>query len=355
MTIILTILKIIGKTILWIIALLIVLILVILFCPIFYEAKGEKYDKLSVEGKVKLLLGIISLRFRNSNEGETYAGVYVFGKKLGNNHKEKKVKGKKRKQKKEVDDDNNLVAAEMDNCEDNYNKPILKKTVESDLNEQESIVEEKNEGTNRYNEVWTSEEAAPDEPVVRKVKLADAEKILQEKKGAPKISVKRIKIPEEEKQKKEAEIKSDDGEKSKEENKNSQQKVNAEYFLKMPKAERKILLKAVIKLLKSLLRGVKPNKFYLIGTVGLSDPALTGEVVGTAWVLNGILNKRIEISAAFDREVIEGEVYIKGIIVPAYMLLCLIRFALVKPVRKIIKLLLKGSGDKNGKRNRKQS
>ena len=113
MTIILTILKIIGKAVLWILAALIVLIFVILVCPIYYEVKGEKCDKLSIEGKVKLFLGVISLRFKytkdeKAEDGETDAGVYVFGRKLGKSNKEKKVKTKKRKRKEASDEDKSL-------------------------------------------------------------------------------------------------------------------------------------------------------------------------------------------------------------------------------------------------------
>lgn len=353
MTILLTILKIIGKAILWIIAVLIVLILVMLFCPIYYEAGGKKYDKLSFKCKVKLFLGVISFRYDNSNDVQSESGLYLFGKKLGKHNKKKKVKNKRKEQKKETDEDKSLVTAEMGSDEHTDNIVDSVNAVDNAVNEQINISDDKKESTDKYKETWISEEDDLNKPIVRKVKLVDAEKIIQEKKDTSQIPVKRIKMPEEEKEKKESDIKSDDSKKSKEKNNNNEQEINAAYFLKMPTKERKILIKAVIKLLKSLLKGVKPNKFYLTGTVGLSDPALTGEIVGLAWTLNGILNKRIEISAAFDREVIEGEVYIKGRIVPVYMVFCLIRFVLVKPVRKIIKLLLKGSGDKNGKRNRK--
>lgn len=358
MTIILTILKIIGMAILWIIAVLIVLILVILVCPIYYEIKGEKYDKLSIQGKVKLFLGAVSVRFRYANDEEIDAGLYLFGIKLGNN-KEKKVKKKKTKKRKKLsDEDKNLVAAEMSGRYKPDVKPNLEQPVNDTVIEQEKNVEEKVNTVDLEKEVWLNKNPNFNEPLVRKVKLSDSEKTLRENKDTSKIPVKRIKIPEEEKKKKEkenkeAEANADKSKKNKDESSKERQQLNVAYFLKMPKEERKILIKAVLRLLKSLLRGIKPNNFYLIGTVGLTDPALTGEIVGAAWALNGILNKRIEISTAFDREVIEGEVYIKGNIVPAYMLFCFIRFALVKPVRKIIKMLLKGSGDKNGKRNRK--
>ena len=115
----------------------------------------------------------------------------------------------------------------------------------------------------------------------------------------------------------------------------------------MPKDERKKLISAAVRLIKSIFRSVKPKDFYLSGKLGLSDPSLTGRIVGAAWSLNGVLNKRIEVQAVFDREVIEGETRIKGYIVPAFLMFYILRFIAVKPVRKIIIRLIKG--DKNGK------
>ena len=54
------------------------------------------------------------------------------------------------------------------------------------------------------------------------------------------------------------------------------------------------------------------------------------------------MNKKIEAEASFEKEIINGEIGIRGRIVPAMMLLYILRFITVKPVRKIIILLVKG-------------
>ena len=69
---------------------------------------------------------------------------------------------------------------------------------------------------------------------------------------------------------------------------------------------------------------------------------MTGQIVGALSALNGILNKKIEAEASFEKEIINGEIGIRGRIVPAMMLLYILRFITVKPVRKIIILLVKG-------------
>ena len=138
----------------------------------------------------------------------------------------------------------------------------------------------------------------------------------------------------------------ENGERGKDEEKQPE-RLNLEYFKNMPSEERKKLFSAVVRLLKSLFRGVKPRDFYLKGKIGLSDPAYTGVLVGSLWSIGGLINKRIEVQTSFDEEVIEGEFSAKGHIIPAFMMFYIIRFIAVKPVRKIIILLIKG--DKNGK------
>jgi len=343
MTIILTILKLIGMVILWILAILIIILIAMLFYPIFYEVKGEKFEKLFVEGKVKLFLGILSFKLKASKDEVTDAGLYVFGRKLG-----QKRKKKEKKKKQEDKDDKSLVAAEVSDSKETKNINF-----ETTIDEDRVTIKKENLIDERKNDNWISEEEISDEPLVRRIKLSDEEKSIKDNIDTSKVPVNRIKMEQKESENVKSDVKTDDEEKVNTEKKSDQQKINLEYFLRMPKEERKIIYKAIKRLLKSTLRGIKPNNFYLTGTVGLSDPSLTGELVGVAWALNGVLNKRIEISAAFDREVIEGQVYIKGKIVPVYMAFCITRFVLVRPIRKIIKILLKGTGDKNGKRSRK--
>lgn len=349
MTAILGILKIIGKLLLGILAVILLLAVVILICPVYYEIKGEKYDKINAEARIKLLLGILNIG-AGYDGSEVSLKIKLFGREI-------KLDGKKNEKADKADDEKTeTVTPKPDDTEkkeakekteaekDGQNrvkvikqeKPKTEKTAVEKVKKQEAeaVIKPAKWGD-------TTEEAT--DPQVRKIKLSE----LKTDSPKYKADVKRIKMPAEEPIRDSSSVindKEDSAEKQEEKKKGG---LNAEYFLKMPASDKKKLLSAAIRLLKSLLKGVKPNDFYLVGTLGMSDPAITGQIVGAAWALNGILDKRIEIDAVFDREVIEGEFSIKGHIVPAMMLFYILRFILTKQVRDIILLLIKG--DKNGK------
>lgn len=324
MTALIRILKLIGKVILWIIAIVFILLFVFLICPVFYEIKGEKYDKLNSEAKIRILLGIVSLKIDyNGNDADII--IKIFGRKINKNKKiEKTIKEKNVKKEVKKTEPANTVSTSKTEIK---SKESVKKVIPEEI---------KKETPRKVIFEWESTENITVNPEVRKIKFSD---IKEEKIEKANVEVKRIKMSE---QKEEINQEADKASEEKE-----PEKLNLKYFIKMPSEERKKLINAVLKLVKSLLKGVKPKDFMLKGTLGFSDPSLTGKAVGAAWALNGMLDKRIEIEAAFDREVLEGECEIKGRIVPVAMMFYIIRFIVVKPVRDIIILLVKG--DKNGK------
>ena len=381
MTMFLKILKTAGKAVLWAIAAVLILFLVIIFCPVFYEIKGEKYDKTMAAAKVKALFGILRIDL-GYKDGGVSTSVRIFGKRLKAFENETEEK----------EDENS--AAKDEKAE---KKPVeIPKKTEPQKNgavkkgEQHPIPQAKKRETpavkiepERRNDEpsspadWENITAEEREPAVRVVRLADIRKEIKEKpaqKGD--IKIKYVKMRDDDGNAEEAakkpavgrkkpdgkneganaepapkgnnDDKKEDGKEDKKaESEEKSVSLNAEYFIKMPKDERKKLISAAVRLIKSIFRSVKPKDFYLVGKLGLSDPSLTGRIVGAAWSLNGVLNKRIEVQAVFDREIIEGETRIKGYIVPAFLMFYILRFIAVKPVRKIIILLIKG--DKNGK------
>ena len=449
MTILLKILKTAGKCLLWLLAAVFILLLVLLFCPVFYEIRGEKYEKARAEAEIKALFGILKLKLGYDKDGMSIV-ARIFGKKLkifddgGNDAGENeeaeeaeeseeaeeagKKEGKRKLQKqKEVTGEGERKGAKNADNADNADKAeniknvkngknAVKKTAEgpqkdvspkacgapelqgAEKTEDPEDPENKNvrtiphgmskdgprmvskgpdygpdnkSGNKTDNEPdvkpgdtekkdvnspqWDSEEAPEKENTVRKIKFSDIKDDAGERTAGVnrKVNIKYIKMPEE-KETEEKETEEKDGSvkgssKAGEEKEDSIQneRLNLEYFKKMPSEDRKKLISAAIRLIKSLFRGIKPRNFYLKGELGLSDPALTGQIVGAVWSLGGMTGKRMEVQAVFDRQVVEGEFSAKGHIVPAFMLFYIIRFIAVKPVRKIIKLLIKG--DKNGK------
>lgn len=345
MSVLIKILKFIGKALLWVLAVILVILAVILICPIKYEIKGEKYENISFKGRIKLFFGILTVKFKASAKGLDGIKVELFGKKLGGKKKKKAVdKDKETAQKKTEPNDsqNEKPEAEPEKKSENEPAKAEEKTETAETTEKPKPAET----VKKVSDEWNDKKPTGNSAKVRRIKLSDAEKNIAENKKKE-TAVKKISLSEDEKAERKEEEKTDtDSEKNKEE---KTEKLDLDYFIKMPMADKKQLFKAVVKLLKSLLKGIKPDDFYIKGDVGLEDPSTTAEVVGAAYAIGGILNKKIELKAVFDKEILQGEAYAKGKIIPIYMLACLIRFALTKQIRKIIKIYLKGSGDKNGK------
>ena len=345
MSVLIKILKFIGKALLWVLAVILVILAVILICPIKYEIKGEKYENISFKGRIKLFFGILTVKFKASAKGLDGIKVELFGKKLGGKKKKKAVdKDKEIAQKKTEPNDsqNEKPEAEPEKKSENEPAKAEEKTETAKTTEKTKPAET----VKKVSDEWNDKKPTGNPAKVRRIKLSDAEKNIAENKKNE-TAVKKISLSEEEKAERKEEEKNDtDSEKNKEE---KTEKLDLDYFIKMPMADKKQLFKAVVKLLKSLLKGIKPDDFYVKGDVGLEDPSTTAEIVGAAYAIGGILNKKIELKAVFDKEILQGEAYAKGKIIPIYMLVCLIRFVLTKQVRKIIKIYLKGSGDKNGK------
>ena len=345
MSVLIKILKFIGKALLWVLAVILVILTVILICPVKYEIKGEKYENISFKGRIKLFFGILTVKFKASAKGLDGIKVELFGKKLGGKKKKKAVdKDKEIAQKKTEPNDsqNEKPEAEPEKKSENEPAKAEEKTETAETTEKPKPAET----VKKVSDEWNDKKPTGNSAKVRRIKLSEAEKNIAENKKNE-TAVKKISLSEEEKAERKDEKTDNDSEKDKEEKK--PEKLDLDYFLKMPMADKKQLFKAVVKLLKSLLKGIKPDDFYIKGDVGLEDPSTTAEIVGAAYAIGGILNKKIELKAVFDKEILQGEAYAKGKIIPIYMLVCLIRFVLTRQVRKIIKIYLKGSGDKNGK------
>lgn len=345
MSVLIKILKFIGKALLWVLAVILVILAVILICPIKYEIKGEKYENISFKGRIKLFFGILTVKFKASAKGLDGIKVELFGKKLGgkNRNKNKNNESETAQKKTEPNDSQNeKPEAEPEKKSENEPAKAEEKTETAETTEKPKPAET----VKKVSDEWNDKKPTGNSAKVRRIKLSDAEKNIAENKKKE-TAVKKISLSEEEKAERKDEKTDTDSEKDKEEKK--PEKLDLDYFIKMPMADKKQLFKAVVKLLKSLLKGIKPDDFHIKGDVGLEDPSTTAEVVGAAYAIGGILNKKIELKAVFDKEILQGEAYAKGKIIPIYMLVCLIRFVLTKQVRKIIKIYLKGSGDKNGK------
>ena len=93
--------------------------------------------------------------------------------------------------------------------------------------------------------------------------------------------------------------------------------------------------------LKSVFKALKPDKLEAEITVGMDDPATTGEILAIYGILYPFIGQNIQITGDFERTHIEGNIYIRGKIRAFTFLRTAIRVYFNKDIKKLIKLLKK--------------
>lgn len=90
-----------------------------------------------------------------------------------------------------------------------------------------------------------------------------------------------------------------------------------------------------------LLKALKPDKFEADLIVGTGDPASTGDILAVYGMLYPFWGTHVRIAGDFERQHLEGYVYIKGKIRAFTFLRVAWKFYRNKDIRKLIKLLKK--------------
>lgn len=117
---------------------------------------------------------------------------------------------------------------------------------------------------------------------------------------------------------------------------------NIEYYQQVIESEPfKQSLQLCRKELKSLYRGVKPDKFEAKATIGMDDPATTGKILAIYGMFYPFIGQNVQIAGDFERTHIEGNIYIRGKIRAFTFLKTAIRVYFNKDIKKLIKLLKK--------------
>lgn len=332
--ILLNILKIIGIILLIILILIVTLLCIVIFVPFIYNIEGKKFEQISGEGRIKWLFGIICLQFVYAN-GETDLDIKIFGKNLEeikknrahkkrDKHKKKSNKKNESKNKKTEKPQVRVVAAE---------KKLdvqLDRESPSALKEQPVVIAEP--------EIFAMGSLSDEKTIVKRVKLKKIEEKISEK------------IVVEEKEKKENK---QEERQAKEEIKNGnerkenvvKEKIDIEYFKKIPWEEKKEILNACTTLLKRLFKGILLNSVYIDATIGTGDPALTGHVLSMAAIAKGTINSNINVRGKFDQEIYEGELRIAGGIMIFNLISALAKFIFTKSIYKLWRTYLKGRGE----------
>ena len=103
--------------------------------------------------------------------------------------------------------------------------------------------------------------------------------------------------------------------------------------------EKKKLINITIKMIKRLLRPLKPKLFNAEGTIGFDDPSYTGYFVGMAEALRGIydLGKTIRIQGDFQRKILYYKFNVKGWFIPLSLIWPVLAYVFSGPIMRIIR------------------
>ena len=107
--------------------------------------------------------------------------------------------------------------------------------------------------------------------------------------------------------------------------------------------DKKEILKASVKLIKRLFKGVLPKNIFVDMEIGLGDPAMTGYVMGAYGVGKSYYGKSVNITPYFEGFKIQGIFKAKGRIIIGKLIFDVLRFVFTKPVFNLIKNILKGN------------
>jgi len=309
-------LKVLGIIILILLAIVLFIFLTVLIVPVRYSIEGEKYAEIKGGAKVTWLFKVLNAA-ADFADGKLSYKVKVFGRVFLDSEEEvkeempsedmtaDKTEPEEKASVKEIifDDGNNAETKALDEEE----------VTAAEADAEKRAAEERK----RFEEYKQSRKKA----VVRRVKMKDIAEVAETSEEAK-------------------------AEENAEENKKEPQKIDKDYFIKMPWEEKKRLIGCAYRLIKRVLKGVLPKDFYLDAKIGTGDPSTTGYVLAAAGIVKGTVFENVNITADFEKAFFEGGGKIKGKITIGYLLYCALCFALAKPIRKIIIIFLKGRGVK---------
>ena len=308
MTILLTVLKVIGIILLILLALLLFLILLVLFFPVGYSVCGVSEEDVSVKGKVYWLFSALSFRFAYE-KSELSTEIRIFGFRL-----------KKREEDSFPEDED---FSENDSF-----------SGDEDFSEGDSFLEdkalEKNETPVCADEQEKVKEASKDELVCAD-EQEEAEKASDEtSKEEPghKGSTRKKKASAD-----------NSGRESESKKPGSFLKKGKELWHTITQEENKATAKSALGELIYLLKHFRVRKIQSELTFSAGDPALTGQVLGVLCLIPFLYQKGVHITPDFEAEkwYVRGRINGTGHMRLVHVLRSLIRLWKDENIRKLIK------------------
>ena len=331
MTVLLTILKVIGWILLGILGLILLTVLTVLLVPIRYRADGVWKEEKYIRGRVTWLLHLLSIRV--TYEKELLLEVRVAGFLI---YPKKERSGKKKKAAFGADAEEGVGDADADT-----------NVLDADGAKMPSA------------DVKTLGESAPaagttDEPQTQTVAEASEPQSADPRGSAT------TRMPDVESQStdpnetsaSEADAQATDSDAAPEHpagsffeklsGKLSQVKQQTAYYKRIwDQPQTRQAIRVGFYELGEIIRHVLPRKLEVFGIVGTGDPASTGQIMAIQGMLYPWHKGNIRLEPDFEEKYIEGELHLKGIIRLGTLGICGLRILLNKNVRRLIRILRK--------------
>ena len=308
MSIFLLILKIIGILLLSIISLLLIIIALILFVPIRYRIIANKFEDSDFYAEIKLtwLLHFINILIKYTDDLYYRVRVILIPIKKSDNLKKHKNNSKKTKldpnDTKSIDEGENIsdesANEDISDNEISKDKEEIVSTSDLDENDDDNIKFDENKG------------------IIYKIRfvltkffefLFNIKEKLNEAYNTVVNIVKDI-----------------------------------DYYINALKDERnKKVISLCLSQASSIINNIKPKVFNGNLTIGIDDPYTMGQILSIYGILFPIIHDKITINPVYDKEVIEGDLYIKGRISVFVLIRAAIKIYFNRDYKRMIKIFKK--------------
>ena len=308
MSIFLLILKIIGILLLSIISLLLIIIALILFVPIRYRIIANKFEDSDFYAEIKLtwLLHFINILIKYTDDLYYKVRVILIPIKKSDNLKKHKNNSKKTESysddTKSVDEGGNIsdesANEDISDNEISKDKEEIVSTSDLDENDDDNIKFDENKG------------------IIYKIRfvltkffefLFNIKEKLNEAYNTVVNIVKDI-----------------------------------DYYINALKDERnKKVISLCLSQASSIINNIKPKIFNGNLTIGIDEPYTMGQILSIYGILFPIIHDKITINPVYDKEVIEGDLYIKGRISVFVLIRAAIKIYFNRDYKRMIKIFKK--------------
>lgn len=302
LSVILTILKIIGIILLVIFGLILTVALIVLFVPIRYKSDGnfQKTDdgfKDNIRVRITWLLHIVSVSFKLTDTTPEFV-IKIFGKKLSVGDADKQSKPKKKQD--NVSESKTVNSKPYEAIETEKVMMNDKSSVENaDEKEKINLVKADNKKADRQTDKPADESAG---------KKSLKEKVTDIWNKADEICKKIKNIRD----------------------------IKDSFVRYLKTDESKTAIREIKHIIIKVLKHLLPQKLWARIKFGFEDPSTTGNVLGIASVFYGIYGDKLQLEPDFENVVLEGEYKLKGRIRVFTLLVAAFRVYRNKWLRKFI-------------------